>query len=71
MRGVDYRSSNYSGIELLIANPLSSKREYRQALGRVGRYGESCARYYLDKLTMDTVVNKTQELLLAGKIEHR
>ena len=68
MRGVDYRSKNNQGIELLIAHQLSSNREYRRSLGRVGRYGEDCARYYLDSLTMETVVDRVKSLRIAGKI---
>ena len=44
MRGVDYRTKVPQGIALLLMRPLSSIRAYRQALGRVGRYGSKCYR---------------------------
>jgi hypothetical protein len=45
MRGLDYRSVEKEGIALLVAKKFSSKRTYKQALGRVGRFGEPCKRY--------------------------
>ena len=38
MRGIDYRTTHPAGIALLLAQPSTSLRAYRQALGRVGRY---------------------------------
>ena len=46
MRGIDYKAPDH-GIALLIANALSSERALKQAMGRVGRYGEECDRYVL------------------------
>ena len=49
MRGFDY--SCKSGIALLIAAPLPSRRDYRQALGRCQRYQQSAdKRFLLDSL---------------------
>ena len=42
MRGYDYRCE--TGIVLLIAKKVDSKKALLQALGRVGRYGSTCAR---------------------------
>ena len=45
LRGFDFRSD--SGVALLLATPLDSKRAFMQALGRVGRMGEKCKRILL------------------------
>ena len=47
MRGFDYSSveGDGNGISLLICAPLRSYRELRQALGRVGRTGDSGERF--------------------------
>ena len=58
VRGVDYKSVDERGLELLITSSLPSKRELKQLKGRVGRYGEVCARYYLDSLTAENLVDK-------------
>ena len=58
VRGVDYRSVDERGLELLITRSLPSKRELKQLKGRVGRCGEVCARYYLNSLTAEGLVNK-------------
>ena len=47
MRGYDYRSVDGNGIALLICSKLASARDLKQALGRVGRYGDPAARYKL------------------------
>ena len=44
MRGFDYRAP-LKGITLVIAKPFKSKRDYNQALLRVGRYGDTCLRF--------------------------
>jgi len=41
MRGFDYRAPS-KGIALIIAKLFKSKRDYNQALLRVGRYGDTC-----------------------------
>jgi hypothetical protein len=46
MRGVDYRAP-LTGITLIVALPFRHEREAIQALARVGRYKEPCARYLL------------------------
>ena len=43
MRGCDYRCK--TGIDLLIATPLSHERAYLQAIGRVGRYTDQGSRF--------------------------
>ena len=63
MRGFDYRgadraalttvtepgvsSSARNKLSLLMACPADTRRDYLQALGRVGRFGDACARYRL------------------------
>ena len=63
MRGFDYRgadraalttvtepgvsSSARNKLSLLMACPADTQRDYLQALGRVGRFGDACARYRL------------------------
>ena len=44
MRGVDYRSKC---IDMLLLSDLDNERAYRQALGRVGRFGDHCTRWKL------------------------
>ena len=68
VRGVDYRSVDGRGLELLITRSLPSQRELKQLKGRVGRYGEVCARYHLDSLTAETLVDNENELTIAGNI---
>ena len=58
VRGVDYRSVDGGGINLLIAHSLPTTRELKQLLGRVGRYGEPCSRYYVNSLSKETLVNE-------------
>lgn len=49
MRGLDYCSSKPDGaLDLLIAAPFESLREYRQALMRVGRKSNKCIRLRLE-----------------------
>ena len=48
MRGVDYRSEL---IDLLILANFDNERAYRQALGRVGRFGDRCSRWMQEGLT--------------------
>ena len=48
MRGVNYGTDCNKGIALLVAKGFSSRRGYIQALGRVGRNAEPCARYLLE-----------------------
>ena len=46
MRAHDYRAINgNSGIALFIDKALSCNRTFKQALGRVGRYGQVCRRF--------------------------
>ena len=62
MRGFDYRgtpidnatatlpcedSTSRTKLSLLLACSADTERDYIQALGRVGRYGDACARYRL------------------------
>jgi hypothetical protein len=47
MRGVDYRAP-LTGITLVIALSFNHEREATQALARVGRYKEPCARYLVE-----------------------
>ena len=68
VRGVDYKTIDGRGLELLIARPLPSQRELKQLKGRVGRYGEACARYHLDTLSVEKLVNKENELTIARNI---
>ena len=44
MRGIDYQAES-DGIELLICAPFSCDRAYQQAINRVGRGAQGCARY--------------------------
>ena len=68
VRGVDYKSCDGRGIELLITHSLPSKRELKQLLGRVGRYGEDCARYHLDSMSSNSLVDTKSELNIARNI---
>ena len=52
MRGMDYRSSDGLGIDLLIAKSFDSKRSLIQGLNRVGRYGESFGQYKLTAMDL-------------------
>ena len=46
MRGYDYRSDNEAtGLALYMENQVVTARDWAQALGRVGRLGETCQRY--------------------------
>ena len=58
VRGVDYRSVDGAGIDLLIAFALPTSRELKQLKGRVGRYGEPCSRFHVDSLTQETLVHE-------------
>ena len=46
MRGIDYRSEKI-GANLFLASSFANQRDVMQALGRVGRNGDPCARYGL------------------------
>ena len=70
VRGVDYRSVGELGIDLLIAYPLPTARELKQLKGRVGRYNEPCARFHIESLTQETLVDKANERNILGNI-HR
>ena len=50
MRGTDFRCEK--GIDLFIDETLKHERSFIQALGRVGRYTESCGRFYRPGLTL-------------------
>jgi hypothetical protein len=50
MRGLDYRSTEDGGIALFITKKFPSKRTFKQALGRVGRFDEPCKRYMVKSL---------------------
>ena len=50
MRGLDYRSAEPGGIALLLTKRFPSKRTFKQALGRVGRFDEPCKRYHYDSI---------------------
>ena len=47
MRGFDYRSADGNGIALLLCLGFDTNRSYRQALGRVGRFGDPFKRFKL------------------------
>ena len=68
VRGVDYRSADGLGIDLLIAHSLPTTRELKQLLGRIGRYGEPCSRYHVNSLSKETLVNKQDESQMLGNI---
>ena len=68
MRGIDYASSERNGIELLVASPFPTTRDYVQGLGRVGRYSEPCARYKWVGKSEFEVVDQQEELRRRGKI---
>ena len=68
VRGVDYRSGDGLGIDLLIAHSLPTTRELKQLLGRVGRYGEPCSRYHVNSLSKETLVNDEDETQMLGNI---
>ena len=62
MRGVDYRTKVPKGIALLLMQPLSSVRAYRQALGRVGRYGSKCYRAVINGFVQKENADLSQQL---------
>ena len=64
LRGVDYRAPG-TGLALLIAASFSTNRAFTQALGRVGRFGESCERVQLAGLT---VVSEWSDNLAFNKL---
>ena len=66
MRGVDYRSGDGSGISLLLARDLPNQRAYVQALGRVGRYAETCKRFAQEGIQL---VNNKDEIKNLHKIK--
>ena len=68
MRGIDYASSERNGIELLVASPFPTTRDYVQGLGRVGRYSEPCARYKWVGKSEFEVVDQQEGLRRRGKI---
>ena len=47
MRGFDYRTSDRSGIALLLCHGFPTQRSLYQGLGRVGRFGDPCKRFVL------------------------
>ena len=47
MRGFDYRSKAGCGLCLLIARPLPSLVDFKQAAGRIGRWGDPGRRFIL------------------------
>ena len=70
MRAHDYRATDgSSGIALFIDKPLSCKRTFLQALGRVGRYGQVCRRFVRQGLD---IIDKDEyakvKLCIANKI---
>ena len=69
MRGFDYRCRDFNGIALLIARGLSNNRTRRQALGRVGRYGEKSSRYALKSLKDNLVDINLHDKLQSSIIE--
>ena len=77
MRGIDYGTAHPAGIALLLGCPCSSVRAYRQALGRVGRYGASCKRYRLagtEKVKIEAeriLLSKIAELTQPGRLTGR
>ena len=48
MRGFDYRSD--TGIALLLCKQLDSKRAFLQAMGRVGRMGDTAQWFKLQQV---------------------
>ena len=52
MRGFDYRAADKKGIALMLCLGFDTQRGYIQALGRVGRFGDSCRRFTLKSSTM-------------------
>ena len=66
IRGVDYKSSDGKGLELLIAHTLPTKRALIQLIGRVGRYNEDCARFKLEGMTF--LVDEEQASLTTKSI---
>ena len=67
MRGFDYRTPSRTGIALLMCCKLGHSRDVLQGLGRVGRYGDPCARHrlpLLDDMTDSDVVGKHKKALL-------
>ena len=68
MRGVDYKTQDGLGIDLLIARNFPSTSAYQQGLGRVGRYGEPCERFRWTGLTDGMMVDKKEELNIISKI---
>ena len=65
MRGFDYRSADGNGIALLLCLGFDTNRSYRQALGRVGRFGDPCKRFSLFDQEM---VDKNQQNELDSKL---
>ena len=64
LRGIDYRAPG-TGIALIVAASFSTNRALAQALGRVGRFGESCERVQLAGLT---VVSEWSDNLAFNKL---
>ena len=72
MRGFNYDTVYTEGIALLLAKPFSSNRIYRQALGRIGRFGMPCKRYVLDSVpAYDTKQHKDELHELIMDQEHK
>ena len=68
MRGFDYHSSSDKGVALLVAHHLPSPRSVRQALGRVGRGGQTCRRFLLQALEATKGVDESQHSQQTGKL---
>lgn len=63
LRGIDYRAPRH-GITLVIAASFSNQRELRQALSRVGRYGDPCERVSF----VATAVDENKELAYKSRL---
>lgn len=72
MRAYDYRSKLDSGIALYIDSPLSCKRTLIQALGRVGRYAQSCKRFIRSDIDpVNPEKNAMIKSIIAKKIDKK
>ena len=68
-RGLDFKAKFPGGIDLLITNQVGHNRALAQLLGRVGRTGQPCGRYLLDKF--DHAVNENQAMKVRQLISER